>query len=107
MHNETLKKGYTRYDLSYGVTKNLGPRIFRALLLDCTALDGGGALCPSLLLLKIIDKPVDEISILFFYFLGNYHRIIIQYISLFQPGQNLEKNHPLDQCFPLSKTLSD
>ena len=63
-----INKVYHRYDLSYGVTKNLAPRIFRALLLDCTALDGGGALCPSLLLLKIIDKPVDEISNFFLFF---------------------------------------
>ena len=57
-----INKVYSHYDLSYGVAKNLGPRIFRALLLDWTALDDGGSLCPSLLLLKIIDKPVDEIS---------------------------------------------
>ena len=78
-----INKVYSRYDLSYGVTKNLGPRIFRALLLDLTALDGGGALCPSLLLLKIIDKPVDEISKNFFCFLGNYHRIIFLLFFLF------------------------
>ena len=64
----SINKVYSRYDLSCGVAKNRGPRIFQALLLDWTALDDGGSLCPSLLLLKIIDKPVDEISNFFLFF---------------------------------------
>ena len=64
----SINKVYSRYDLSCGVAKNLGPRIFQALLLDWTASDDGVFVMPRVFLLKIINKPVDEISIFFFVF---------------------------------------
>ena len=79
----SINKVYSRYDLSCGVAKNLAPRIFQALLLDWTASDDGVFVMPRVFLLKIIDKPVDEISKIFFCFLGNYHRIIFKYLTLF------------------------
>ena len=64
----SINKVYSRYDLSCGVAKNLGPRIFQALLLDRTASDDGVFVMPRVFLLKIIDKPLDRISKKNFFF---------------------------------------
>ena len=47
------------------------------------ASDDGLFVTPRDFLFKIIDKPLDRISIFFFCFLGNYHRIIFKYLTLF------------------------